>query len=180
MLCEPEYNFSDRDQGVNHVRIMRYNFSCVALSGYYGHVAGKMIRNRRHKVSGLQKVACPPANDQSNLDPIFSSAQRLAHIRIGRSKPSRPSVQFPNMGQTPAGTLRADRVGTLPDHTRTRFAGAEKLLSAASNVTLCVSRQILQLLLLDTLDPSNCLLAIEVCAKRCKHPIANIGEVTSP
>ena len=43
MFCEPEYIFGDRDQGLNHVRIMRYNFSCVALSGYYGHVTGKMI-----------------------------------------------------------------------------------------------------------------------------------------
>ena len=77
-------------------------------------------------MSGLQKIANPPANNQSNLDPIFSKGRRLARLWIVLGKPMRPSVKLSDLGQMPATAFDASRVGPAYVTPRGGFQGREK------------------------------------------------------
>ena len=85
---EAEDVVRNRDQSVSYIGIVRYDFAYAGLGGEDRQVTGKTIRDRPQEVSGFQKIAKSPADNESNLDPILSKARRLTRwpIVLGKSK----------------------------------------------------------------------------------------------
>ncbi len=157
---------------------MRYNFTYRALGRDDRQIAGKMIRDSRDEVSGFQKIANPPAYNQSNLDPIFSKTQRLGRARIVLGKPSCPSVKLPNLRQAPAGILDAGRNRPVRYPRRgVRFQVREEFFCSTANIALHRSWKILQSLPSKNFDPGQFILKIKMIAESGEHAITNINEV---
>ena len=181
MVGQIVYMLSNWDQCVSYVRIVRHNFAYSPLGRDDRQVTGKMIRDSPHKVSGLQKIANSPANNQSDLDPIFSKVRRLGRVRIVLGKPGRPSVKAPNLRQAPARILDASRDRPVSYPRRgVRFQVREKFFCSTANISLHRSWQILQPLPSKTFDPGQLILQVQVISESCEHPIANIYEISLP
>ena len=96
-------------------------------------------------MSGLQNIAHPPANDQSNLDPIFSKVRRLDRSRIDLGEPICPGPQAPGHWQMPASVVSANRVRTGRGPGRTGSQLRDEFFRLEANETLGGLRQIFQL-----------------------------------
>src|SRR5271170_6540059 len=178
MVGQIVYMLSTRDQCVSHVRIVRHNFACSTLGRDDRQVTGKMIRDSPHEVSGLQKIANSPANNQSDLDPIFSKLRRLGRVRIVLGEPSAPSVKAPNLRQAPGRILDADRSRPVRYPCQgVRFQVPEKFFSSTANITLHHSWQTVQLLPSKAFDSGQLILMAQVISESYEHTIANNYEV---